>query len=117
MSKEFATTDSLKDLKTYHPTFVRFLKIVIILQNALNTHEEFSDFFDEDLLNFCRDNCTDCSDFNKLKEPAGSVKVKNNLIFKISKFALQMFVFVYQKLMDFPSGRFDFDPLTTQDLF
>ena len=38
-SEELDTTDSLKDLKTYHLTLVRFLKIVIILQNAL----DFSD--------------------------------------------------------------------------
>ena len=38
-SEELDTTDSLKDLKTYHLTLVRFLKIVIVLQNAL----EFSD--------------------------------------------------------------------------
>ena len=110
-------TDSLKDLKTYHQTFVKFLKSVIVLQNALNTHEEFSDCFDEDLLNFCRDNCADCSDFDELKEMIGSVKAKNNPGFKVSKFTLQISVFVYQKLMDFPSGRFDFDALTTQNLF
>ena len=83
-SEEIAMTDSLKDLKTCHQTFVKFLKVIIILQNALNTHEEFSDCFDEDLLNFCRDNCADCSDFNELKETIGSVKVKNNPGFKIS---------------------------------
>ena len=66
-SKEPVTTDSLKDLKTYHQAFVKFLKIVIIFQNALNIHEKFSNCFDEDFLNFCRDNCADCSDFNELK--------------------------------------------------
>ena len=45
-------TDSLKDLKTYHQTFVKFLKMAVILQNALNTREEFSDSFIENLLNF-----------------------------------------------------------------
>ena len=103
-SKELVTTDSLKDLKTYHQTFVKFLKFAYILQNALNTHEEFSDCFDEDLLYLCRDNCADCPDFNELKETIGSVKVKNNLRFKISKFILQIYAFVYQNLMDFPCG-------------
>ena len=68
LSKELATTDNLKDLKTYHQTCVKFLKIIIILQNVLNTYEEFSDCFNEDLLKFCCDNCADCSDFNELKE-------------------------------------------------
>ena len=106
-------TDSLKDLKTYHQTFVKYLKIVIILQNALDTHEELSYCFEEDLLNFCRNNCAHCFDFTELKEMIGSVKIKNNSGFKISKFTLQIYTFVYQKLMDFSSGQFDFDALTT----
>ena len=117
LSEELATTDNLKDLKTYHQTFVRFLKIVIVLQNALNTHAEFSNCFDEDLINFCRDNCAGCSGFNELKEAVGSVEVENNPGFKISKFTLQIYAFVYQKLMDHPSGRFDFNALTNQNLF
>ena len=113
LSEELAATDSLKDLKTYHQ-FVKFLKIVIFLQNApLYTYEEFGDCFDEDLVNFYRNNCSDCSDFEELKETIGSVEVKNNLGFKISKFTLQIYVFVYQMLMDLPSGRFDFEALTT----
>ena len=109
----FWATDSLKDLKTYHQ-FVKFLKLVIFLQNApLYTYEEFGDCFDEDLVNFYRNNCSDCSDFEELKETIGSVEVKNNLGFKISKFTLQIYVFVYQMLMDLPSGRFDFEALTT----
>ena len=115
-SEEHATTDGLKDLKTYHQTFVKFLKI-IVLQIALNTLVEFSDCFNEDLPNFCRDNWADCSDFDELKETIGSVKVKNNPGFKTSKFFLQIYAFVYQKLMDFPSGQFDFHAFTVLDLF
>ena len=54
-SEELIMTESLKDLKTFHQIIVKFLKIVITLQNALNAHEEFSDCFDKDLLNFCHD--------------------------------------------------------------
>ena len=54
-SEELIMTESLKDLKTFHQIIVKFLKIVITLQNALNAHEEFSDSFDKDLLNFCHD--------------------------------------------------------------
>ena len=81
-SEELATTNSLKDLKTYHQTFVKFLKIVIILQNALIMHKDFSNCFDEDLINFSRDNCAGCSDFDELKETIESVEVKNNPGFK-----------------------------------
>ena len=59
LSEELATTDSLKDLKTYYQAFVKFLKVAIFLQNVLNMHEEFGDCFDEDLLNFYHNDCAD----------------------------------------------------------
>ena len=96
---------------------VKFLKIVIFLQNPLNLLEQFGDFFDEDLLNFCCYNCADCSDFEELKEMIGSVKVKHNPGFKKFKFTLQVDTFVYQRLINFPSGRFDFEAITTPKLF
>ena len=108
-SKELAKTNSLEDLKSYHETFV-----IIILQNMLNTHEDFSKCVDEDLLNFCRDNWADCSEFDELKETIGLAEIKNNPGFKISKFTLQIYVFVYQKLMEFPSGQFNFDALASK---
>ena len=110
-------TDSLKDLKTYHQTFVKYLKIVIILQNALDTHEELSYCFEEDLLNFCRNNCADSFDFTELKETIGSVKVKNNPGFKISKFTLQIYPFVTKSWWSFLLVNLVFDAVTTQDLF
>ena len=76
--------------------------------NALNTHEEFGYYFNEDFLNFYCNNGADCSDFEELKETTGSVEEKNNPGFKISKFTLQIYTFVDQRLMDFPSGRSDF---------
>ena len=45
LSEELATTGSLKNLKTCHQTFVKFLKIAGFLQNVLNMHEEFGDCF------------------------------------------------------------------------
>ena len=89
----------------------------IILQNAINAYEEFSDYFDEVLLRFCHDKCADRSEFNKIKEMIGPVEVKSNPRLKILKFAQQIYAFVYQKLMDFLSGRFDFDALNTQNRF
>ena len=85
-----------------------FEKFYFFLVNALNTREEFGYYFDEDLLNFSCNNDADCSDFVDLKETIGSVEEKNNPGFKISKFTLQIYVFVDQRLMNVPSGRPDF---------
>ena len=53
-SEELAKTDSMKDVKTFHENFVRFLNIVSFLQNAFNSCDEFDECFNDDLLNFCK---------------------------------------------------------------
>lgn len=99
----------------------KFLKITILLLNALNKYEEFNKCFDdEDLSNFRYQTCADWDNFEEIKEAIVSVEVKHNLRIKIPKFTLQIYAFVYQKLMDFPTGncRFvEFERLTTLDLF
>ena len=86
----------MKDVKTYHKNFVRFLKIVVFLQNAFNTCDEFDECFNDDLLNFCKNDCADCSDFNELKEVISGIKIKNKRSrCKIAKFMLQIYAFVH----------------------
>ena len=46
-----------------------------------------------------------------------SVKVKLSPGFKKSKFTLQVCAFAYERLMKFPSARFDFEAITTPKLF
>ena len=100
-SDELVKTNSLKDLKTFHGKFVSFLKIVIFLQNALSTSEDLNDCFNDNLLDFCKNCCADISDFNKIKDSINDVKTKSNINrSKISKFTLQTYGFVYQRLMD-----------------
>ena len=45
------------------------------------------------------------------------MKIKNKRNKKISKFTLQTYVFVYQKLLDFPQGKFDYETVTTLNFF
>ena len=67
---------------------------------------------------FCKTHCTDCSDFNELKEIISDIKIKNNRKgYIIGKFTLQTYAFVYQILMDFPESRFDYETLKTLDFF
>ena len=83
-------------MKTFHENFFRFLKIAVFLQNAFNACDEFDECFNDDLPDFCN------SDFAELKDIIRIVKTKNNRSkCKIPKFALQTYVFVYQRLMDF----------------
>ena len=107
-NEELLKTDVLKDLKTFHEKFVRFLRIAVFLQNGFKINKEFHECFDDDLINFCRNNCTDCSDFGEIKELISDVKIKNKSNTKISKFMLQTYAFVYQRLIDFPQEKFDY---------
>ena len=45
------------------------------------------------------------------------ITIKNKQGSKISKFVLQIYAFVYQRIMDFSHGCFDYETLTTNDLF
>lgn len=84
------------------------------MQNAFNSCNEFYEYFNDDLLNFCKNHCADCSDFGELKDIIRHVKIKNNRCWcKFSKFTLQTYALVHQELMNFSEGRFDYETLTT----
>ena len=116
-NEELLKTDVLKDLKTFHEKFVRFLRIAVFLQNGFKINKEFHECFDDDLINFCRNNCTDCSDFGEIKELISDVKIKNKSNTKISKFMLQTYAFVYQRLIDFPQEKFDYKTVNFFECF
>ena len=98
--------------------FFRFLKIAVFLQNAFNACDEFDEFFNDDLLDFCKNYRADCSNFAERKDIISDVKIKNNTSqYKIPKFMLPTCAFVYQRLMDFPQCRFDYETLATINFF
>ena len=118
LREELVKTDSMKDVQIFHENFVRFSKIAIVLQQAFNACDEFDECFHDDLLDFCKNYCADCSDIAELKDIISDVKIKNNKSgCKILKFTLQIYAFVYQRLMDFPQGRFDCETLTAINFF
>lgn len=47
---ELSKTDALKDLKTFHGKFVRFLRVAAFSQNAFKINDEFDERFHDDLL-------------------------------------------------------------------
>ena len=76
-------------------------------------------FDDEDFSAFYCQTYADCENFEELKEAIASVEVKHNARIKIPKFTLQIYAFVYQRLLDFltAGSRFaEFETLTTLDL-
>ena len=73
-------------------------------------------FYDK-LNDFCRDNYNDSVDFIELKEKISDVQIKSKQTSKISKFTLQIYAFVYQRIMNFPRSKFEFETVTTGNLF
>ena len=59
----------------------------------------------------------DCHDFSELKDRISDVTIKNKRTTKISKFTLKLYAFVYQRIMKFPQNKFEFETVTTNNLF
>ena len=55
--------------------------------------------------------------FRRLEENDWEVEIKNLVKTKIPKFNLQLYTFVYDKLIDFPESDFVFDTITTDNFF
>ena len=100
--EELSATSALRDFSTYHENFAKFLRITIYLQNSINTIQEFFDCPHEELVDFCQEFCKDCVDFVEIKDRGSRVQIKNTPQCKVSKSTLQLYVYVYQKIMDFP---------------
>ena len=115
--EKLSTSVALKDFPTYHKIFSRFLRVAIYLQNCLTHIQEFSDCVYDELIDFCLELCKDCENFLEIKERISSVEIKDSQQSKISKSTLQLYAFVYQRIVDFPQGKLDYETLTTNDLF
>ena len=115
--EELSTSVALKDFPTYHKNFSRVLRIAIYLQNSLIRIQEFSDCVYDELIDFCSELCKDCENFLEIKETISAVEIKNTTQSKIPKSTLQIYAFVYQRITGFPHCKFDYETLTTSDLF
>ena len=115
--EELSTSVALKDFPTYHKNFSRVLRIAIYLQNSLIRIQEFSDCVYDELIDFCSELCKDCENFLEIKETISAVEIKNAPQSKIPKSTLQIYAFFYQRIMGFPHCKFDYETLTTSDLF
>ena len=108
---------TLRNIEQYHLAFQNFLTLSVYLEDSLNTLTEFHECCNDELINFCVEKSEECDDFNEMKEEIKDITIKNKQGSKISKFVLQIYAFVYQRIMDFPRWCFDYETLTINDLF
>ena len=93
------------------------MRISVYLQSSIITINECSECYNDKLIYFYNEFYVNCSDFAEIKERVLDFLDKNKKGSKIPKFRLQVYTFVYQRLMAFPQRRFDYDTLTTNELF
>ena len=108
---------ALSSLKSFHKHFNEFLEIVIFLEEAINKSLHFSDCSYPFLISFIENYLTEFESFEQIKEEIENVGIKGYTNTKISKFTLQLYAFVYDKIMKFPFGKFDCETVTTKNLF
>ena len=53
--RELSLTESLKKINKYHTKFEKNLKISVYLQNFLNTTADFSECYNDELIDFCNE--------------------------------------------------------------
>ena len=113
---ELSSSDVLKTIRSYHDNFSRFLKIVVYLQQSLNSIQEFADCVCDNLIQFCEEFCKDWNDFSELKYRISDVTMESKGITKTSKFTLKLYALVYQRIMKFPQNKFECETVATNDL-
>ena len=80
---ELSFSDALKNIRSYHENFSGFLKIVVYLQQIVNSIQEFADCVYDDLIQFCGEFCKNCDDFSELKDRISDVTIKSKRTTKI----------------------------------
>ena len=115
--EDLLKTKALTNIEQYPLDFQKNLTISMYLEDSLNTLTEFHECCNDKLIKFCIEKSEDCDDFNEMKEVIKDITIKNKHGSNISKFVLQIYAFVYQRIMDFPRGCFDYKTLITNYLF
>ena len=117
-SKEtLSKSTALATFQSFHKHFSDFLKIVIFLEDAISKMIHLSDCRYLPLIEFIRKHLSEFDSFEQVKEEIETVEIKGYTNSKISKFTLQLYAFVYDKIMKFPFNQFECETVTTANLF
>ena len=107
--KDLKTTKNLSNKQTYYDTMLLFIHLASIMESEIKSVSYFSEVFDQKLEKFLRDYCPAYEhDVEALIEyEIKSFEIKYNKTMKIPKFTMQLYAFIYDCLMDFPTAKFD----------
>ena len=115
--EELSKSIALNTFESFHKHFNEFLEIVIFLEECINKSLDFSNCSYPSLIQFIAKHLSEFDSFEQVKEDIEIVEIKGYTNTKIPKFTLQLYAFVYDKIMQFPFGKFDCETVTTANLF
>ena len=115
--EELLKSSSIATFESFHKHFIEFLKIVVFLEEEIKLSRPFSDCSYVDLKRFIEKHFSEFDSFKHIKQDIETVQIKGYSNSKIPKFNLQLYAFVYDKVMKFPFSKFEYETVTTTNLF
>ena len=115
--EELLKSSSIATFESFHKHFIEFLKIVVFLEEEIKSSQLFSDCSYVNLKRFIEKHFSEFDSFKHIKHHIETVEIKGYSNSKIPKFNLQLYAFVYEKVMKFPFSKFEYETVTTTNLF
>ena len=115
--EELKSSSSIATFQSFHKHFIEFLEIVVFLEEEIKSSRPFSDCSYVNLKRFIEKHFSEFDSFKHIKQDIETVEIKGYSNSKIPKFNLQLYAFVYDKVMKFPFSKFEYETVTTTNLF
>ena len=115
--EELLKSSSIATFESFHKHFIEFLQIVVFLEEEIKSSRVFSDCSYVNLKRFIEKHFSEFDSFKHIKHDIETVEIKGYSNSKIPKFNLQLYAFVYDKVMKFPFSKFEYETVTTTNLF
>ena len=115
--EELLKSSSIDTFESFHKHFIEFLEIVVFLEEGINSSLQFSDCSYPNLIRFIEKHFSEFNSFKHIKQDIETVEIKGYVNSKIPKFNLQLYAFVYNKIMKFPFSNFECETVTTTNFF
>ena len=92
------------------------MKNVILLEGNINEGRNFNELIIDDLRSFCERDCAEFLDFIEILDEVKKFEIENKN-YKILKLTLQVIVFIYSRIMEFPISDFIIQTFTFNNFF
>ena len=110
-------SQNIKTLKDYYDSFSLFLIICGTIEIVINKGVQLDEVNNEYLIKFLDKKCSDILDFNDLKEEISKMEIRNQKSKSKKTTLLQIYAFIYFRLMDFSLADFEFQTIASTDFF